>query len=263
MNGLCRLCQEERDLQESHIIPRSYYRSVKGGKGQLVKIKDDPETAPAFVNADPKELLLCHECEQFLSGTYEKEGTRLFKPSKARRHKIVRMGEYVKFKGFKYRSTYLYFISILWRVSVSSLPQYSSIYLGEVEPLVRACIRQKRLTINSQVRLDDFIRLGIFRMVDRTGKIPDEALKKIIVDFGCSCGSSVEEGVVFFLMVDGFLVVYLFKIESSWELQCASRMLCQIKDRSSIKVPYMDIKEVSEISGVIASAIRKAKIHPY
>jgi hypothetical protein len=45
MMDTCKLCGELRQLEKSHIIPRSYYRRAKRGQGQLIKIKDDQDTA--------------------------------------------------------------------------------------------------------------------------------------------------------------------------------------------------------------------------
>lgn len=263
MMGTCKLCGEQRQLKKSHIIPRSYYRSAKRGQGQLIKIKDDQDTAPMLINSDPKEPLLCQDCEQFLSDNYEREGTRLFKPSRDRRHQVVRMGEYVKFKGFKYRLTYLYFLSILWRAAVSRLPQYAGVELAGIEPYVRDCLRRKHLDLNPQIRIDHFIKLGIVRVVDRTGAVPDSLLKGAILDMNRSLGKPAStQGALFYFMVDGFLIVYVLKPEPSLEQLRTARFEFQVPDRSSVKIRFLDIQEVAEISNVMATAIRKAQEHP-
>lgn len=218
MNGICKMCGAHSKLCESHIIPRSYYKRLKKGGGQLLIIKNDQDTLPKLSNSDPKENLLCFECEQFLSVEYERSGVRLFKPTRSERHRVVPMGQYVKFKRFLYRETYLYFLSILWRASVSSLPQYAGIFLGGFEPLVRECIREKKLAFHPQIRVDYLIKIGIMRMVDYSGQVSDEILKKGVLDLSSSHGESVREGVTYFFMVDGFLVVYMMKAEG-WRSQ--------------------------------------------
>lgn len=77
--GICKLCLEEGDLQESHFIPRALYRG--GKKGYVFLMRDGSST-------DREELkahLLCFECEQRLSRDGESEVLRHVAPKSMRR----------------------------------------------------------------------------------------------------------------------------------------------------------------------------------
>lgn len=240
----CKLCEEIKPLQRSHIIPQSYYRRLKRGNGQLLKVNSDEMTPPILDNCDPKDRLLCRDCEQFISRNYEYTGTQLFK----RTHNTVVMSDYIKIKKFKYRTIYLYFMSILWRASESSLPQYQDITLGDIAPIVRDCLRRKNLSLHPQVRLDHFIKICVVRIIEPSNSIPDSAIKQCLMDMTIDKGEKIQEGILYYFMVDGFLVCYLFKMEESLELQKAAKYLSQLEDRSSIKIHKLDLKELSLIS---------------
>jgi hypothetical protein len=67
----CHLCDSPSELQESHIIPRYYFKSLKGKSGQLFSASTDELMKAKLTNADPKEELLCWDCEQFISRNFE------------------------------------------------------------------------------------------------------------------------------------------------------------------------------------------------
>lgn len=251
--AICRLCGEEKLLRKSHIIPQSYYRRIKSGNGQLLKVKGDKTTPPALDNSDPKDRLLCQDCEQFIEKNYEKEGTQFFKP----RSTTIVMPNYIKIKKFKYRIIYLYFLSIIWRASESSLPQYKELTLGNIAPLIRQCLINKSLSISPQVRIDHFIKICVVRITEKSGTISDRLIKKCLIDIALDKGEELSEGFLYYFMIDGFLVCYLFKAVENFELQKTARYLSQLEDRSSIKLQKVDISELSQLSSLFSEVTRK------
>ena len=75
----CHLCKDVKELQDSHIIPRSYFKPLKDESGQLLVVSSNKLIGMKVSNADPKEKLLCWDCEQLICNNYEAYGTRLFK----------------------------------------------------------------------------------------------------------------------------------------------------------------------------------------
>jgi hypothetical protein len=49
---ICRLCNNEAELQRSHIVPNSILKSVKAGESQLYVFKENAR--PVYRNVDPK-----------------------------------------------------------------------------------------------------------------------------------------------------------------------------------------------------------------
>lgn len=196
---ICRLCNKEAVLQRSHIVPSSIFRSVKAGDPQLYVFEEHAK--PVYRNVDPKEKLLCRDCEQFISANYEQYGTAFTKNPK----NVIKSEEHIEFKKFDYKKWYLYHLSILWRASISSLKEFSSIELGDFEPILQQCLLHNSLRLGGSFSLDDFITITMFRVIDKSHRIEDKAIKNILLNL-VRKGDS--DDVLFFFMANGFLVQY-------------------------------------------------------
>ncbi|TXH93011.1 MAG: hypothetical protein E6Q75_16855 [Rheinheimera sp.] len=258
MELLCRMCFQVKKLKMSHIIPSSYFRSLKNGNnsGQLVLVSTDEKTPPKISNSDPKERLLCHDCEQFLSGRYEQYGTRLLRDPKSTK----KFDTYVLVKNFRYKTFYLYLLSILWRASVSEIV-YPEIKLGdELNNLILYHIKNNTLRTGSGFRIDHFLKISVFRLTDLSGSIPDSTIKKIIMNIGTESGEQPEDGAIFYFMADGFLIVFYINAEKSIQIQLTKKIFAQLKNTQSIKIPIHDIKEFKQINDGFNSISKHASL---
>jgi hypothetical protein len=254
----CHLCNCPSELQDSHIIPRSYFKSLKGNSGQLVTVSTDELIGAKLSNADPKEKLLCWDCEQFINRNYEQYGTRLFKDH----HRAKRTKEVVVFDHFRFKEFYLFLISMLWRASVSSLPRYEHINLGkEINDLLRHCLKEKQIKIQTSLRLDHFFKLSIIRIVDKTGKLNDSEIKKVIFDFNLEKGASVDDGMLWYFMVDGFLIIYHFSPEKDIHTLRTKRNFAQITNKQKLTVPIQDISNFKQLIDGFTSITKQAVMH--
>jgi len=124
---VCRLCHASSELCISHVFPRSFIKLVRDEDSKrFYEIHDRADT---LIQDGPKERLLCGDCEQRISQheKYFKEAVHLS------RHGIEIFqadGEAV-IRSLHYGNTKLFLLSILWRMSVSSLPQCQAVTLGE------------------------------------------------------------------------------------------------------------------------------------
>ncbi len=254
--SVCKLCEKAKSLQKSHIIPRSYFKSLKSGNGQLVSIICDEDSKPKISNIDPKESLLCRECEQFISLNYERYGTRLFKSGNG----VKKAKSYIEFSGFKYTEYYLFLITILWRASISSLDDFSNVKLDErIESLLLTCINNKSIKMNTSLKLDHFIRISVLRVVDSSGQVDDDLIKKMMINFGCERGHNARDGIMYYFMVDGFLIGYYLNVEEDIHKVRTFQIYGQLKNRPQIKIPKAEITELKQINDALNSAIMKSK----
>ncbi len=94
--------------------------------------------ASSLIQDGPKEYLLCADCEQKLSRheKYFKEAVHLS------RHgiQIVQNDSIAVISNLDYSKVKLFLLSVIWRMSVSSLPQFERISLGEHEDIIRRII---------------------------------------------------------------------------------------------------------------------------
>ncbi len=126
----CRLCDGEKPLKESHIIPRFFYKSMEWkGNNFRYQILGAHSNRVITDQGGIKERLLCEDCEQKFSRfeNYVSKtlygGLELTFSKLSNRRWLISGLDYNKFKLFQ--------LSILWRASVSSQEFFKSIRLGE------------------------------------------------------------------------------------------------------------------------------------
>ncbi len=231
--GICKLCNKEKDLSLSHIIPRSYYKFMKGGASQLVEIIEGNDE-PLCTNGDKKEYLLCARCEDKLNRKYEGYGTVILK----NRKKIVKITDDRLHFEYDYKKLYLFFSSIMWRVSVSS--KYPDISLGGFDSILAYCIYNNTLNIkHPEVRVDNFLKIYLIKLTDKSKTYSDDTLRKILFDFRFE-RTSDQGNFAFYWVVGGFLICYHFNTkhqfgDSTGILSTEGKMLIPIADISNFK----------------------------
>lgn len=254
MKGICKLCLEDKDLLESHSIPKSYFKRLKKNDPQLIVVQKGSK--PKRENIDPKEPLLCFECEQFISQEYESYGIRLL-----RDHRNIRKNsDHIIIGHFDYKRFYLFLLSILWRASISKSVHYSSVNgVPELDGLMRHCIKQKQLRINklSHLKVDDFIRICMFRLIDSTNNIEDHVIKSVLSNFAYINVEQVK-GVTWYFIVEGFVIFYVFSVGTDIHDVMKLRLKSQLTSGSHQKIYKLDIFKDSLFAGIFNDLIRSA-----
>jgi hypothetical protein len=235
----CRLCQNSSDLRKSHIFPRSIYKNLKKDSGQLLNLIVDKPLEAKCSNSNPTEMLLCGECEQFLNRNYEGYGTRLLKDHK----KFKKTPEGLIIKNFKFNTFYLYLISILWRASESTLPAFSNVELGsKLNEYLRYCIYNRSTRLNTSLKLEHVCRISMVKLVDPNGDIPPEAMRKLLMYITKELGTSAQDPVLFYFVVDGFLIIYYLSIFDDIHGQRTEIIAAQLTNNHKVFVPKVDYR---------------------
>lgn len=73
----CKLCEQEKALRDSHIIPRFFYRFMQKSVGNQLARFDSTKNLWQLSNRQSKSRLFCSECEQLLSKN-ETEFSKIF-----------------------------------------------------------------------------------------------------------------------------------------------------------------------------------------
>ncbi|EMJ5422695.1 hypothetical protein RFI10_004265 [Klebsiella aerogenes] len=257
MKGICKLCLEEKVLMESHSIPRSYFRRLKKSSSQLMIIQKGSK--PRLENFDPKEPLLCLDCEQFISHEYESYGTRLLR----NHHNIRKNANHIIVNAFDYKRFYLYLLSILWRASISKNIHYSSVHgVPELDDLMRYCIQRKEIRINklSHLKIDNFIKICVFRLIDSTNNIPDSVIKSVLSNFAFTKVEQVN-GFSWYFIAEGFAIFYILPIGKDLHDIRRMRLLSQLTSGSHQKIYKIDIPNDSLFTEIFNDLIYSAKEH--
>lgn len=204
----CRLCLKDLPLLQSHIIPSAVIVQTKRiderrTASQLVVTKTDPDSRPTLENFDPKEPLCCQACETLLRSQYEDYGTKILNPERA----VIHHRTAVIMEGLDYPTFYLYLLSILWRASVSSLPDFQNIKIRpSLEEMMRRVIYHKTLHCNLEYRIDDVVKIFVFKVIDKREKLKQKHIDKALF----LPGTELKEGTTLhYFMSGGYLICYL------------------------------------------------------
>lgn len=132
--GKCKFCGQEKDLIGAHIIPRKFYLNYESEHYQSIdpfEGKSKTQQAGAI-----DKNILCHECDGDIIGEFDKEGYRVLL-EEAPKHLVYRdiyqKIYYLRSTDFDYCKLRKFFISVLWRASISQLNEFQSINIGPYE----------------------------------------------------------------------------------------------------------------------------------
>lgn len=163
------------------------------------------------------------------------------------------------FNQFRFKEFYLFLVSILWRASISNLPRYTHICLGKsINDLLKQCLIKNTIKIKTSLRLDHFFKISVVRVVDKTEQLPDNVIKKIMMDLNIEKAKSAKEGMLWHFMVDGFLIVYHLSPESDIHVVRTKRNYAQITNNNKLIVPIADISDFQKTYEAFTSISRHA-----
>ena len=122
----CKLCGEETQLCESHIIPELCHKRIYDDKHRAIEGRfQNGELRKRTLQKGKREYLLCSGCEGILN-KYETSFSKYWYGPDGLPDKID--GDFLVLKNADCYKFKLFHLSIIWRVSVSS--EFSAISLG-------------------------------------------------------------------------------------------------------------------------------------
>lgn len=140
--GLCKLCLQQRELRNSHIIPEFLYKLTYDEKHRAIDVDVDASTVK-FSQKGLRERLLCSVCEGRLN-TLETYFATIWYSKAVTPKGLIDLKSGTLSLQVDHANFKLFHLSILWRASVSTLPYFSRVNLGPYEE----GIRQMVLTLN-------------------------------------------------------------------------------------------------------------------
>ena len=134
-NTICKFCGKEKKLIKAHIIPRNFYLARKNDKYLCINSKTGEYTYQQQGGYDSN--ILCGDCDNNILGEFDKEGYRVLFGD-FNKYQYVQIHPKYKIyqldnSNFDYAKLRKFFISILWRASISQLEEWSNINLGGYE----------------------------------------------------------------------------------------------------------------------------------
>ena len=130
----CHLCNKDKDLRKSHILPEFVYKTLYDDKHKFHVLSNSENRLKPKEQKGIRERLLCDACEQKLSinEKYTSEALLGGVPIMVRDvDNLIEISE-LNYKKFK-----LFQLSILWRASIASHKIFSDVGLGKHEDILR------------------------------------------------------------------------------------------------------------------------------
>lgn len=133
----CRLCQRDRTLCQSHIVPEFLYSPLYNDRDQVMGITGTGSRGWRLLQIGLRENLFCSDCEDHFNQKYEQPFQRwmIDRPLPERIEQDTAYTLTCDYKTFK-----LFHLSILFRVAVSTLPTFKDVNLGSHEDRIRSMI---------------------------------------------------------------------------------------------------------------------------
>lgn len=159
--GTCRLCRNEGDLCESHALPHSQFNYVlQKSQGKAIVVTDDEATPVQYSSDTWGADLLCSACEGKLNRQYDSYALGVFRGHIG---SSKRGTAGVTFTNIDRKRLRMFFLSVLWRISISSHESYSNIDLPyKWEDELHAALLHNR-----QVPSSSFT-VAVYRLYDST-----------------------------------------------------------------------------------------------
>jgi hypothetical protein len=142
---VCRYCGDQKKLIKAHVIPEAFFRRLRAGKAPPMLLTNNeneyPKKAPIGVY---DRGILCQECERKFSH-WDDYAQELLDIEPKGASYIMENGQIAGYEvdGYKYDLLKLFFISLLWRASISENVFYSKVDLGPLEHIAKNFIEHK------------------------------------------------------------------------------------------------------------------------
>ncbi len=132
----CKLCQEDKILCQSHIVPESAYGPIYDGQHRFFEVTNMKEYLRPLQKG-LRESLLCGDCEQHLNKYESYFANTWFQNSLIPTHAS---NEITTIEGLDYHLFKLFHMSILWRAGIASREEFANVNLGQHEEDLRKLI---------------------------------------------------------------------------------------------------------------------------
>ncbi len=140
---ICKLCGENKKLIKAHVIPEGFFRPLRSG--DMVpeihsNIKDVfPKRSPIGIY---DKTILCEECDRYL-GVWDGYAQQILIQDFSEELAVWSGNTKAAYKidKYDYKQLKLFFLSVLWRASISSQTFYNKIEIGPHENTIKEMIK--------------------------------------------------------------------------------------------------------------------------
>lgn len=200
--GLCRFCGEKKKLIKAHVVPGPFYTHYINPKEKTHLITIDKEKS--YESRCPTgfydQNILCEDCDRKI-GVYDQEAQQLlFSNINGYKREVKGLCAYIiPAQAYDYKKLKLFFISVLWRASISSADPFKNVNLEpEYEKLALEILK------NSELENEKTFPVFIFKLKETEGI----RIERIFIEpipyslYGIKMYKFVFAGYAFYIKVD-------------------------------------------------------------
>jgi hypothetical protein len=144
---VCKGCGEDKKLIRAHVIPESFFVGLRDGEKPTKIISSTPGVYPkkSFIGVYDKNIL-CQECEDQFQDLYD-YGCKALIQDESNLEKIHHNGNLVGYRinNINFEKLKLFFISILWRASITTNFFFKDVDLGALENQAKQIIWERHI----------------------------------------------------------------------------------------------------------------------
>ncbi|USA53854.1 hypothetical protein NDN13_01290 [Acinetobacter sp. C32I] len=174
--GICKLCDKESELQNSHVIGKAVFRAMmKSSNSHYLIATSVNENIIKKSNDQFATPMLCRDCESLLNAKYENYSYWVLK-NKQPGVKIHKKSDYWQFKDVNQYRLAMYVVSIFWRSMVSEHVVFkNSVLSEELSNYFKNCI-------NGKIKIDEkFFNVKISKLYCNRGYYKERILENFIL----------------------------------------------------------------------------------
>jgi hypothetical protein len=139
--GTCALCQRDRDLRLSHIVPEFAYKRIYDERHKMIVFDGANVDKTWKEQKGLRDRLLCSDCEEFLNTSYEERFCKLWFGKKTLEERPDL--PVATLNGLDYPTFKLFHLSVLWRASVCKNPAFAFVDLGPHNERIRKMLLER------------------------------------------------------------------------------------------------------------------------
>lgn len=143
---LCKLCLQESQVENSHIIPEFCFKPLYDEKHRAIQIESE-SPRKTLIQKGIREKLLCRSCEQKIS-IWEKYFSEIWMIDNLYPDDFEESIRWLS--GLDYKKLKLFHLSLLWRASVSKEKFFQGISIGPHEEKIRKLLNSEEPGLPSQ-----------------------------------------------------------------------------------------------------------------
>ena len=244
MIGVCKLCDQNKQLRKSHAIGRTVFNRVLRKADNNTFLNISPRLGRVKQTNDQwATFQLCLDCEDKLNRQYDNYGIKALRGDYDS-VKITKFPSGWSFNGLNQERVLHYVISILWRAAHSTHSAYDGVTIpDELDSYL------KHTFLGNEEILKDILNVRIRVLKDFSQSISDEVWQRVLIS---PYVYKTKNNVIYVMMFEGWYIEVFF-LKPSFKERKKHGYLRNGKD--IFFAPYIEISQVPGLMHALAHGV--------